>query len=120
MGDEARKSIGCQGNSSHFIFNAGSLVHALSIRVGEAEYKLLGAIRNRDTARLLRLVFSGLVRCDGNRERNAIDEVIVFERALWIVLYWCDFGDSLIGRHLNYGLGEREEWESTWMKTFQP
>ena len=101
MRNEAGKCIRCQGNSSHFIFNAGSLIHALSIGVCEAEYKLLGAIRNRDTARLLRLIFAGLVRCDGNRERNAIDEVIVFERTLWIVLYRCDLGDSLIGRLLN-------------------
>lgn len=88
-------------NGGDFIFNAGCPYHALSIRVGEAEYKLLGIIRNGDTARLSRPII-GLY--DRFIEANTVDKVVVFERAFWVVLNGGNLSFFLVERHFELGL----------------
>lgn len=61
-------------------------VHSLGITVREAQYEFLGALRNGDTAGLSRFIFGRVVRGDGRRQGDAIDIVIVFERAFRVVL----------------------------------
>lgn len=73
-----------------------------SMRVGEAEYKLLNVFGNGDTTRLFRPVFG---HCDRRIEVNTIDKVVVSKRTFHIVLNGGNLSDILIGRHLELGLG---------------
>lgn len=96
-------SKGGRGESygGYFILNAACLSHTLGVRVGKAEYKLLDVIGNGDTTRLLSSIFS---QCDGRREGNAIDKVVVFKRAFRVVLNGSNVYLLLVERHLRLGL----------------
>ena len=93
---KATEGGGGKADDGHFIFDAGFLVHSLCIRVGEAHDEFLSAVRNGDTAGLSRSIFGDLVRCDGRRQGDAIDEVVVLERAFGVVLDGDDLGVFLV------------------------
>lgn len=54
----SRIELRLQENDSNLIFDSGLLVHSFGVGIGKAKYKLLGAMRNRDGTRLLRLILA--------------------------------------------------------------
>ena len=85
MGFDVLKSCRSESKDGHFILHPRFLVYAFGIRVAESHYELSSTGGDRDTPRLFETRISRSGR-DIQGERNAVDEVIVFEGEIGFIL----------------------------------